>query len=174
MTSDEKIGQNWPKTAKNGKNVCFTGEKWFYVIDTFFWHILAKLKKNPQNGCFAKSQKPRNDVKFGILVPFLAFYCTTRLKLKKAAMWRLSPYWAPTSYQISEKSLKRFLRYAITDGRTYARTDARDWFYRPCGFQPETNIMRHFSLNERFSRKNEKKRPCDVLYFLTQTSYQIS
>ena len=25
---------------------------------------MAKLKKNPRNGCFAKSQKPRNDVKF--------------------------------------------------------------------------------------------------------------
>ena len=64
MKKSAKNGQKRPKMAKNGKNLRFTGEKWFYVIGTFFWHILAKLKKNPQNVFFAKSQKPRNDVKF--------------------------------------------------------------------------------------------------------------
>ena len=34
-------------------------------------------------------------------------------------MRRLSPYWAPISYQISEKSLEWFLRYAVTYGCTY-------------------------------------------------------
>ena len=55
------FGQNCPKTAK----IEFLRvKKWFYVIDIICWHILAKLKKNPRNGFFAKSQKPRNDVKF--------------------------------------------------------------------------------------------------------------
>ena len=56
-----KIGQKRPKTAKID---VLRAKKWLYIIDTFFWHILAKFKKNPQNGCFAKSQKPPNDVKF--------------------------------------------------------------------------------------------------------------
>ena len=50
--------------AKNGKIWRFTGEQMVYVIGTFIWHILAKLKKNPRNIFFVKSQKTRNDVKF--------------------------------------------------------------------------------------------------------------
>ena len=61
MTSDEEIGQKRPKTAKID---VLRAKKWFYVIDNFFWHILAKLKKNPRNVFFAKSENPRNDVKF--------------------------------------------------------------------------------------------------------------
>ena len=68
FASDVNIfGQNWPKTAK----IEFLRvKKWFYVIDIIFCHILAKFKKNPRNGFFSKSQKPQNDVKFGILAAF--------------------------------------------------------------------------------------------------------
>ena len=91
--------QNLTKTAK----IDFLRvNKWFYAIDIIFWHILAKFKNNPRNSFFAKSKKPQNDVKFGILVLFLAFFCATRQKLKKVAVWRLSPYWAPTSYHWSK------------------------------------------------------------------------
>ena len=78
-----KIGQKWPKmekkmakTVKNSKKCPNTAKiiylrvkKWSYVIDHFFWHILAKFKKNPRNGFFTKSQKPQNDVNFGTFGP---------------------------------------------------------------------------------------------------------
>ena len=64
LTSDEKSAKNGQKRPKTAKIDVLWAKKWFYVIDTFFWHIFAKLKKNHRNGFFAKSQKPRNDVKF--------------------------------------------------------------------------------------------------------------
>ena len=124
-----EITSNLPLTsiflAKNGQNRIFLRvKKWSYVIDNFCWHILGKFKKIPRNSFFSKSQKPQNYVKYGIFGPFRGSPPLIRRKLKKATVWRLSPYWAPTSYQISKKSLERFLRYAVTDVRTDARTEA--------------------------------------------------
>ena len=59
-------------------------------------------------------------------------------------MWRLSPYWAPTSSDFMPNFGKilgavfEICRYA----RMYARTDGREWYYRTCGFQPGTNKKR--------------------------------
>ena len=84
------------------------------------------------------------------------------------------PYWAPTSYQISEKSLERFLRYAVMDGRTDGRTHPRDWFYRPCGFQPGTkknlSLERQWPPYYFFFRINWIKKKFDVRFFEKLTS----
>ena len=42
------------KTAKNGKIYVLWVNKWFYEIGTFFWHILAKLKKKFSEYFFRK------------------------------------------------------------------------------------------------------------------------
>ena len=127
-----KSDQNWPKMAKNGEKMAKTVKnskkcpntakiiylrvkKWSYVIDHFFWHILAKFKKNPRNGFFTKSQKPQNDVNFGIFGPFRGSPPLIRRKFKKAAVLCFLYFWPPTSYQISKKSLERFLRYSVTN-----------------------------------------------------------
>ena len=67
--------------------------------------------------------------RFLIFVPKIFKICQANLEkmffrpfFKKTALWRLSPYGYLTSYQISEKLLERFLRYAVTNVRTDERT----------------------------------------------------
>ena len=43
-------------SVNNSENRIFSGETTVLCIRTIFWHILAKSKKNPQNGFFAKSK----------------------------------------------------------------------------------------------------------------------
>ena len=50
--------------AKNGENLCFTGERMVLCNRYNSLAHFGKIKKNPWNSFFAKSQKPRNDVKF--------------------------------------------------------------------------------------------------------------
>ena len=44
-------------SPKIPKNRFFSGETSALCFRTFFWHILARSKKNPRNGFSAKSQK---------------------------------------------------------------------------------------------------------------------
>ena len=46
--------------AQNGKKLCFTGEKMVLCNRYIFLAHYGKIKKNPRNGFFAMSQKPRN------------------------------------------------------------------------------------------------------------------
>ena len=61
-----------------------------------------------------------------VFCKILSGFRENKIKIKKRP-WRLSPYWPPTSYQILEKSLERFLRYAVTHVRTHGRTDVRTY-----------------------------------------------
>ena len=106
------LGQNWQKTAKI---YILRVKKWFYVIDKIFWHILAKFKKYSRNGFFTKSQKLPKMAKNGLFSHKWAVFEKTWLFIKKAAVWRFLYFWPPTSYQVSEKSSERFLRYAVTN-----------------------------------------------------------
>ena len=56
MKKSGKNGQTRPKTAKID---VLRAKKWFYVIGTFFWHILAKIKINPWT-VFFLSQSLKN------------------------------------------------------------------------------------------------------------------
>ena len=51
----------------------------------------------------------------------LRFYQNQQFLQKKATL-RSSPYGCLTSCQVSEKSLERFMRKAVTDGHTHTRT----------------------------------------------------
>ena len=68
----------------------------------------------------------------------LSKFSQPRILIKKTSTLRSSPNGYLTSYQVSEKSLERFLRKAVTDGRTNGRMDKAE-LISPFGFQPGTN-----------------------------------
>ena len=58
------FGGNFTQNLRN--NAFSRVKRLSYHLELFFWHILAKFKKNPRNGFSAKSQKLPKMAKNGI------------------------------------------------------------------------------------------------------------
>ena len=91
-----------------------------------FWHILGKFKKIPRNDFFSKSQKPQNDVKYGIFGPKVLSRLN-KAKIQKSGrvtfLIILFPNFVPNLKKILG-AVAEIIRSVRTHGRTYGRTEA--------------------------------------------------
>jgi hypothetical protein len=87
-----------------------------YLLELLFWHILAKFKKNPRNGFFAKSQKLVKMAKNCV------FFRTNEQFSRKRA--KISKKWpCYVSYIFYPQLHAKFRKKSVTHGQMHKRTD---------------------------------------------------
>ena len=99
--------------TQNLRNIEFSQAKRLtYLIELFFWHILAKYKENPRNGISAKSQKLQKMAFFSH--KWAVFEKKAKISKKRPFLTFFIPNFVPSF----GKSLERFLRYSVMDAHT--------------------------------------------------------
>ena len=135
FTKKGKKGQKRAKNADFSRTDKSTAKPMFVgCVQHYSTHFIKKIGKSLEP-FFHKVQKTAKKAKKG---PKRGKKGDFSYFTKKRATLRSSPYRCLTSCQVSEKSLERFLRKAVTDARTHGRTDKTDSI-GPSGFQPGTN-----------------------------------
>ena len=116
---------------KKQENSFFSGETMILCNRYFFWHILAKLKKNPRNGFFAKSQKRPKKAKNSLFSHKWAVFEKTRFFIKKRPCDESSIFY-PQLHTKFRKNPRRGFWYM--PWHTNGHTNGQICFYRSLQF----------------------------------------